>query len=134
MNDSIKDFIQKTLLEINEGLPSEYEINDEINFDISLITTTNKRGGLDIKIASGEIDKEKQTVHRINFGVINPKKQQETWAIQGNSIISLITKGLSSLSAFSTQANDTKLINEKSSNLSRSNKTIKKDKNISNKL
>ena len=98
MDGTIKDFIKITVEEIQTGLPEGYEVSDEINFDISVITTTNKKGGLNIKIATGEIDKEKQTIHSIHFGVINPKKQQETMHTTAISIISYIKQGLTALS------------------------------------
>ena len=103
MDASIKDFIKKTIEEIQAGLPAEYDISDEIKFDISLITTDNKKGGVNIKIASGEIDKEKQTIHNISFGVINPKKQQESMNQTASSIISYINQGFKVLTMMSAQ-------------------------------
>lgn len=108
MNGTIKDFIKKTLEEIETGLPKGYEISHEIAFNISLITTTNKKGGLNIKIASGEINKEKQTVHSINFGVVNSKKQEETMHQNATSVISYIKQGFSALASIPTEINTTK--------------------------
>jgi hypothetical protein len=105
MDATIKDFIQKTVEEIHSALPDGYEISDEIEFDISLITTTNKKGGVNIKIANGEINKEKQTVHSINFGVVNVKKQQETMQKNATSIISIVEQGLTAISSTAAKLN-----------------------------
>lgn len=97
MDSTIKDFIRKAVQDIHEGLPEGYEISDEIEFDISVVTTVNKKGGMNIKIASGEIDKEKQTVHSINFGVVNPKQKEAALQKNATAVIGYIKEGFSSL-------------------------------------
>ena len=74
METSIKEFIRKTTEEIRSGIPDGYEISDEIAFDISLISTTTKSGSIKVQIASGDIDKQKQIVHNVNFGIINSRE------------------------------------------------------------
>ena len=97
MDSTIKDFIRKAVQDIHAGLPEGYEISDEIEFDISVVTTINKKGGMNIKIASGEIDKEKQTVHSINFGVVNPKQREATMHKNATSMLGYFEQGLASL-------------------------------------
>jgi hypothetical protein len=103
MDGTIKEFIKETVEEIQAGLPEGYEVSNEIKFNISLITTTNKKGGINIKIATGVIDKEKQTVHNINFGVVNPKKQRETMHQTAVSVISYIKQGLTAFASVATE-------------------------------
>lgn len=126
METSIKDFIQKTIEEIQNGLPDGYDICDEIEFNISIITTTNKKGGLNIKIASGEIDKEKQTVHSINFGVINPKKQQQSMHQNARAIISYVKQGISELASISAELNSQTSVPQETNKEIAQNKGTKK--------
>lgn len=100
METTLQEFIKKTVAEIQSGLPEGYELSDEIAFDISVITTTGKQGKVDIKVISGEVDKENQIVHNINFGVVHSKAMDQ----KANSIISYVQQGLLALNALNNSS------------------------------
>ena len=97
METSIGGFISKTIEEIKSGLPDGYEIENEIQFEISIISSQNKRGGITLKIANGEIDREKQTVQNIKFSVVNPKKKKENLDSEAETYLKHIDTGLNLL-------------------------------------
>lgn len=50
---TFKEFIQKTISEIEFAVPDNYEIDDSINFEVSVTTTKSSSGGVDIKMFQG---------------------------------------------------------------------------------
>ncbi len=96
MEQDLREFIKNTIRNINEGLPQDYTIKGEIFFDVSVITSSNKSGGMSIKVLSGNLDKEKQVVQRINFRVVN--KVEEKISIEtGFQIVQRFIKELTSV-------------------------------------
>ena len=75
---SIADFIQKTVKEIQSGLPDGYELTDEISFDISVVTTESDKGKIDIKIASFGMEGGNQSEQRKSNGKQKLKKTVAT--------------------------------------------------------
>jgi type I restriction enzyme, R subunit len=53
----IKKFFQETVKEIREGLPEGFRIDDKIHFDISVVTNSKAKGGLDsaVKILGDDV-------------------------------------------------------------------------------
>lgn len=94
----IKKFVQETVKEIRDGLPEGFRIDDKIHFDISVITTSKAKGGLDIKIASVGSDLESKNVHRINFSIVDEEAQAKAWKA-GKSILTEIFSKLAQLDA-----------------------------------
>jgi hypothetical protein len=92
----IKKFVQETVKEIRDGLPEGFRIDDKIHFDISVVTTSKAKGGLDIKIASIGSDLESKNVHRINFSIVDEKAQAKAWKI-GESILTKFFTNLAKL-------------------------------------
>lgn len=78
MNElTIKEFVQKTISEIEAAVPDNYEIDDSINFEVSVTTTKGSSGGIDIKIVSGKLSDEKEITHKIEFSISNIKQQEK---------------------------------------------------------
>ena len=87
----IKKFVQETVNEIRDGLPEGFRIDDKIHFDISVVTTSKAKGGLDIKIASLGSDLESKNVHKINFSIVDEKAQAKAWKIGESMLTKFLT-------------------------------------------
>ena len=74
----MKDYIRKTLEEINAGLPAEYVIEETIDFEVSVSTSLNKKGGVEIKVLTGTIATEDQSVQTVSFSVINEADRKKS--------------------------------------------------------
>jgi hypothetical protein len=94
----IKKFVQETVKEIRDGLPEGFRIDDKIHFDISVVTTSKAKGGLDIKIASLGSDIESKNVHRINFSIVDEAAQAKAWKI-GESVLTKFFTNMAKLDA-----------------------------------
>lgn len=64
---SIKAFVSEAIREIEEALPVGYEIDQAIEFEISVTTTKGKDGGLNIEVFSGKLTEENEVVHTLNL-------------------------------------------------------------------
>jgi hypothetical protein len=106
---SIADFIQKTVKEIQSGLPDGYELTDEISFDISVVTTESDKGKIDIKIASFGMEGGNQSVHTISFGVVNSKALEQ----KEQSYFTIVEKGLKLLQTIGEGINNQTPIQKK---------------------
>jgi len=82
----IKKFIQESLKEIRDALPEKFRIDDKIHFEISVVTASKAKGGLDIKIASVGSDVASQNIHKIRFSIVDEEAQAKAWKI-GKSIL-----------------------------------------------
>jgi len=107
----IKKFVQETVKEIRSGLPLGFRIDDKIHFDISVITTSKAKGGLDIKIASVGSDIESRNLHHINFSIVDEEAQAKAWKV-GESIITKFLIKMSKLGAFNEDGGEVKKISQ----------------------
>lgn len=89
---SIKNFVKKTLKDIQKGVPKEFIIGN-INFDIIISTKSSKKGVLDIIVLGAGVKRDEIINHRISFSVSN--KEASTQGIQ--QLESLIKTLFSSL-------------------------------------
>lgn len=71
METSLKIFIEKAIEEINAGLPEGFIIDDAINFNVSIIHTSKKAGGIEIRVVSGGLERSNRIIHTVSFSVIN---------------------------------------------------------------
>lgn len=106
----LSEYIRKTIEEINSGLPTGYVIDDTIDFEVSVTTSTNKSGGVEIKVISGGIEKGNEIVQSVFFSVINENQKQKSLKKEGENILRYIDKGLRRLSRYSN-TEDPKQIN-----------------------
>ncbi len=49
---TLKEFVNKSINEIQEGLPEGYKLNSKIDFELSVVTTSKAKGGAEILVAS----------------------------------------------------------------------------------
>jgi len=102
MNElTIKEFVQKTISEIEEAVPNNYEIDDSILFEVSVTTTKSSSGGVDIKIVSGKLSDDKEITHKIEFSIANIKQQEK----KVNDLIKNFNTFLISLKELSSKIN-----------------------------
>ena len=104
MEIRLQEFISKTIEEITSGLPDKYVVDDTIDFEVSVTTSTNKSGGLEIKVLTGEISKSNELVQKVFFSVINQKDKAQSDKKAANDVIKFIDKGIKALSKNSTQS------------------------------
>lgn len=109
----IKKFVQETVNEIKDALPKGFRVDDKIHFDISVVTSTKAKGGLDIKIASLGSDLESKLVHRINFSIVDEEAQAKAWKI-GESILTKFFSNLAKLDAENQLTYQAKPVKKKS--------------------
>ena len=105
MEIRLQEFIRKTIEEITSGLPDKYVVDDTIDFEVSVTTSTNKSGGLEIKILSAEISKENELVQKVFFSVINQKDKEQSDKRAVNNTFKLLDKGIKYLGKHSDQQN-----------------------------
>lgn len=103
MEIRLQEFIKKTINEITSGLPENYVIDEAIDFEVSVTTTTNKSGGLEIKVLSGDISKSNEIVQNVYFSVINQKNKNQSDKKAVNSFITSIEKVIKTLGKYSDQ-------------------------------
>jgi hypothetical protein len=103
MEIRLQEFVRKTIDEITSCLPDNYVVDDTIDFEVSVTTSTNKSGGLEIKILTGEIAKGNELVQKVFFSVINQKDKNQSDKRSANNIIKFIDKGIKALSKHSEQ-------------------------------
>jgi hypothetical protein len=101
MSISLQEFVRKTIDEVNSALPKGYVIEDAIDFELSVTTTNTRNGGIEIKVLSGKVEKENQTVQSVYFSVINEKDKAKSEKNSINNILKSVGKGLKSLSKIS---------------------------------
>lgn len=100
---TIKEFIQKTIEEIESALPTAYAVDESIKFEISVTTMKTKGGGIDLKVVSGKLSDDKEVVQKINFSIVNAEQRDLEFKNSGNTFINIISKGLKQISKVSAE-------------------------------
>lgn len=77
MSDSIGSFVNKVITDIQNNLPNDFELSDSLLFEVSVVSESSKKGGLNFRIASADANAKNQFVQKVRFSVNNPKKQGE---------------------------------------------------------
>ncbi len=68
---TLKEFVNKSINEIEEGLPEGYKLNSKIDFELSVVTTSKAKGEAEILVASVGGHRETSDVQKIRFSVTN---------------------------------------------------------------
>ncbi|TRZ87066.1 MAG: hypothetical protein D4R88_09915 [Methanosarcinales archaeon] len=68
---TLKEFVNKSINEIEEGLPEGYKLNSKIDFELSVVATSKAKGGADILVASVGGHRESSNLQKIRFSVTN---------------------------------------------------------------
>ncbi len=81
---TLKEFVNKSINEIEEGLPEGYRLNSKIDFELSVVTTSKAKGGAEILVASVGGHRETSNVQKIRFSVTNKitEKQEKVDGIK----------------------------------------------------
>ncbi len=74
---TVKEFVNKSICEIEAGLPEGYKLNSKIDFELSVVTTSKAKGGADILVASIGGDHETSNHHKIRFSVTNKMTERQ---------------------------------------------------------
>jgi|GEM_PF-5277686 len=101
MEIRLQEFVRKTIEEINAGLPQGYVVEETIDFEVSLATSTNKSGGVEIKVVSGGIEKGNELVQIVSFSVVNEVDKERSEKKSGDTVLKYIDKGLKKLNKYS---------------------------------
>ena len=71
------DFIKKSLSEIEAGLPKDYTLASNVEFELSLVNAGGKKGGLDLQVVRLGGDVKKEQTQRIRFSVRSARQTRE---------------------------------------------------------
>lgn len=77
---SIKKFVQEALTEIQESVPKKDFLIGNINFEITVSTSSKEKGGVDIQVLQVGAAKNNQISHKISFSVAS--KENSTHAMK----------------------------------------------------
>ena len=89
MSSNLKEYIGKSISDIEDGLGEKYKLSGDIRFEVSLVITTTKNGGLNLKVLSGDLAWREQTTQRIVFSAKNRKLAIEEKEVVGEFLQSL---------------------------------------------
>ncbi|MBK8086846.1 MAG: hypothetical protein IPK31_02095 [Chitinophagaceae bacterium] len=103
MEIRLQEFIRKVVEEINSGLSGDYVVDDTIDFEVSVTTSTNKSGGLEIKVLTGEISKSNELVQKVFFSIINQKDKIQADKKTADNVIKFIDKGIKAFNKHSEE-------------------------------
>jgi len=76
--NEIKEFVSKSIEQIKAGLPVGCGLDGKFDFDISVVTTKEKGGKIDIKLAGIGAESSVQQLHRIRFSIFDHKSRKES--------------------------------------------------------
>ena len=68
---TLKEFVNRSINGIQEGLTDGYKLNSKIDFELSVVTTSKAKGGADILVASVGGHRESSNLQKIRFSVTN---------------------------------------------------------------
>ncbi|AWV98481.1 hypothetical protein [Arcticibacterium luteifluviistationis] len=69
MKNDISTLIEETIKSIQQGLPEGFEITDDIQFEVQVITNKTSKGGMVIKLVSAGSEKQEHLTQKIKFEV-----------------------------------------------------------------
>ena len=95
MDNDISKLIKETIKSIENGLPEGFEITDDIQFEVQVVTSKTSKGGMDIKLLSAGAEKQDNLTHKIKFEVspIIDKDKKLAETLEG--LENLAIKGMS---------------------------------------
>lgn len=102
---TIKEYIQKSIDEVESALREGYAVHETINFEVAVITSRSKNGGLNIKVASGNYIANEETVQRLSFSIINAAQRDRENRKLADSVIEYLGMGMEVLASVGTPSN-----------------------------
>jgi hypothetical protein len=87
----VTDFVKETLKELSAGVPEKFRLDSKIFFELSVVSSKKKGGGVDIKVVSGSASQEVQNVQKIKFSVTNEESEKKDLKAAGAGIKALFS-------------------------------------------
>ena len=69
----IKNFINQTIKQVNDGTPKGYALTSNIDFDLSIVNQKTGKGKVDVKVLGFGRDVSNQSIQRVKFSIGDPK-------------------------------------------------------------
>lgn len=83
MKSPIQQFISQTIEEIKLGVEgSEWQLHDEIEFEILVDVAEKSKGGFDLKVIGGSSETQGNTAQKVKFKIVNEKMRMKNSAAQ----------------------------------------------------
>ena len=73
----IKNFVRKSLEQIEAGLPKGYKIAGKIDFELSVVSKNSAKGGLNIQVLGLGGDIKNEHAQKMRFSVVNKKDAKQ---------------------------------------------------------
>lgn len=90
MKPRIKDFIEHVFSELKEASPEGYTLNEEVEFEISVVNQANVDGKIDLKIASLGATDTNEAVQKIKFVYSNAEQAAKNIDAQAHATEKMI--------------------------------------------
>lgn len=74
MKNNLELFVRESIGSIRKGLPKNFQIVNDIEFEISVTANESSGGGLDIKLFSGKMEGKTEVVQKIKFSVCDAEQ------------------------------------------------------------
>lgn len=87
----IKTFVNQTLKEINDGLPKGYDLTSSVDFELSVVNNTSKKGKIDVRVLSLGGDINAQNTQKVRFSIGDPNKAEQ----QARNVFKILKEELS---------------------------------------
>lgn len=87
----LEQFISNTLNQIKSSLPEGFRIDDKVNFNVSVVTTSKINGGIDIKLANIGTNIESQIIHKVQFSIVDEVAQEKSMLQSKKMLGSILT-------------------------------------------
>ncbi|VVB82723.1 Uncharacterised protein [uncultured archaeon] len=73
----VKKFVSQTIKEITDGLPKDYALTSNIDFELSVVSERLKKGEVDLKVLNLGGNASNQSIQKVRFSVGDPKKAEQ---------------------------------------------------------
>jgi hypothetical protein len=98
----IKEFVSKSIEQIKAGLPEGCSIEGKFDFEVSLITSKEANGKIDIHLVNLGANSQAQQVHKIRFSIVDDQAQKKNMKLAAN-MMQTIFQQMASLEQQSSQ-------------------------------
>ena len=73
----VKTFISQTVKEIEDGLPKNYDLTSNIDFELSVVNQQTNNGKIDLRVVGIGGGISTQNIQKVRFSVGDPKKAEQ---------------------------------------------------------
>lgn len=105
---SIAEFVNATIKEIESGLMSGYELDEVVEFEVSIITKRQSDGQLNLSLVTGSTSNHNETVQKVTFSVINAKQRQANLKTENEEMMNTISNGIKAIQRLGQKSSTTK--------------------------